>query len=78
MAFILVSVMFVKPNPQLAKVLGNSHVTHGSGLQLYCSRPLPALAGRDLMRTLCCAVCAMKVSGLGTLFYATCRRMFNP
>ena len=31
----------------------------------YCSRPLPALAGRGLMRTLCCAVCAMKGSGLG-------------
>ena len=30
-----------------------------------CSRPLPALAGRGLMRTLCCAVCAMKGSGLG-------------
>ena len=33
--------------------------------KLYCSRPLPALAGRGLMRTLCCAVCAMKESGLG-------------
>ena len=33
--------------------------------KLYCSRPLPALAGRGLMRTLCCAVCAMKGSGLG-------------
>ena len=33
--------------------------------KLYCSRPLPALAGRGLTRTLCCAVCAMKGSVLG-------------
>ena len=33
--------------------------------KLYCSRPLPALAGRGLMRTLCCAVFAMKGSGMG-------------
>ena len=41
-------------------------------IRLYCSRPLPALAGSDL-RTLCCAVYAMKgamkESGLVTLFY---------
>ena len=29
---------------KLAKVLGNSHATHESGLALYCSRSLPALA----------------------------------
>ena len=35
--------------------------------KLYCSRPLPTLAGhgRGLMRTLCCAVCQLKGSGLG-------------
>ena len=84
MAFIFSEGYVIKPNPQLAKVLGNSHATRGSGLALinlvilYCSRPLPALAGRGLMRTLCCSVCAMKGSSLGTLFYATCWRMFNP
>ena len=35
-------------------------------IRLYCSRPLPALAGSDL-RTLCCAVYVMKGSGLVTL-----------
>ena len=48
-------------------------MSHGSCLagdealslvKLYCSRPLPALAGSGLMRTLCCAVYAMKGSGV--------------
>ena len=26
--------VLIKPNPQLAKMLGNSHATHGSGLVL--------------------------------------------
>ena len=52
-------------------------MSHGSCLavdealslvKLYCSRPLPVLAGSGL-RTLCCEVYTMKGSGLGTLFY---------
>ena len=55
---------------KLAKVLGNSHCTTWEWpgtYKLYCSRSLPALAGRGLMhmRTLCCAVYTMKGSGLG-------------
>ena len=46
-------------------------------VKLYSSRPLTALAGSGLMRTLCCAVCTMKGSGLGTLFYSVCQRRFN-
>ena len=49
----------------MAFKLVNSHSTQPGTYKLYCSRPLPAIAGRGLMRTLCCAACAMKGSGLG-------------
>ena len=53
------------PGPGRARQLPCNTWERPGTYKLYCSRPLPALAGRGLMRTLCCAVFAMKGSGLG-------------
>ena len=67
----------------LAKVLGNSHATHESGLALIVAdHSQLALAGRGLMSYAYedSVLCSIHHEGEwpGTLFYATCRRMFNP
>ena len=61
----LMNVIFDKALSQGARQLPCNTWEWPGTYKLYCSRPLPALAGRGLMRTLWCAVCAMKGSGLG-------------
>ena len=53
----LLSVMFDKAKSPASQGAGNSHATYGSGLALI-NWEMP-------QRTLCCAVCTMKGSGLG-------------
>ena len=58
---------------KLAKVLSNSHATHGSGLALINCIVAEERPHED-------NVCSMRHEGEWpeTLFYATCQRMFNP